>query len=188
MARTRKPTEAQQSGNGPEPHEATDFDVEEHVRRAVTTWPQIDPEVEGIVVRIEKAARYLHQAGRASLGRVGLTKEEFNVLIALHSGPRSHGSLCRELLVSTGAMTNRLDKLEHRGLITRSRDPHDRRGVLLELTASGREIIDQYVEIGSDRERQLLAGLSNTERRRLNSLLRELLASLQAEIVDPDMR
>ena len=71
---------------------------------------------------------------RDSLGHVGLTKEEFKVLIALHAGPRTHGALCRELDVSTGAMTNRLDKLERAALVTPVRDPSDRRGVLLELT------------------------------------------------------
>jgi DNA-binding MarR family transcriptional regulator len=163
-------------------------EVDAHVRGAVATWPQIDPEVEGIVVRIAKANRYLDQAARASLSRVGLTKEEFKVLIALHAGPRSHGSLCRELLVSTGAMTNRLDKLEQRGLILRSRDPDDRRGVHLELTPLGRETLDRYIETGAARERELLAALSATEKRQVNRLLAKLLASLDHELGDSTSR
>ena len=96
--------------------------------------------------RLAKAARYLDHAARASLTRVGLTKEEFKVLCALHTGVRSHGSLCRALRVSTGAMTNRLDKLERAGLLARSRDPDDRRGVLLELTPLGHTKLDQYID------------------------------------------
>ena len=97
--------------------------VTEHVRWAVANWPQIDPEVEGIVSRVDKINRYLQNAARASLGEVGLTKEEWKVLFALHERVRSHGWLCRDLDVSTGAMTNRLDKLEGRGLIRRAPDP-----------------------------------------------------------------
>src|SRR5579875_1794542 len=97
--------------------EATDADIDAQVRLALATWPQIDPEVEGIISRIAKAERYLAGEARATLDRVGLTKEEFKVLLALHGGSRSHGSLCRELKVSTGTMTNRLDKLERAGLV-----------------------------------------------------------------------
>jgi DNA-binding MarR family transcriptional regulator len=159
-----------------------DADLDARVRLALATWPQIDPDVEGIVTRITKAAGYLDQAAQATLARVGLTKEEFKVLCALHAGSRSHGSLCRELRVSTGAMTNRLDKLERAALVARSRDPNDRRGVHLELTPLGRKKLDQYIDTGATRERQLLAALSRAEKRQLNRLLQALLASLDVEI------
>jgi hypothetical protein len=86
-----------------------DDSIAEHVRWAVANWPQIDPEVEGIVVRVEKIYRHFQDAFRASLGDAGLTKEEWKVLMALHHAVRSHGWLCHDLDVSTGAMTNRLD-------------------------------------------------------------------------------
>jgi len=162
-----------------------DADVEAQVRLALATWPSIDPDVEGIVTRVAKAAGYLDQAARASLDRVGLTKEEFKVLCSLHSGTRSHGALCRELGVSTGAMTNRLDKLERTGLVARSRDPEDRRGVLLELTPAGREKLDQYIDTGAARERQLLAALTASQKRQLNRLLQTLLTSLHSELGGP---
>src|ERR1700744_1479837 len=155
-----------------------DADVDAQVRLALATWPSIDADVEGVVTRIARAAGYLDQAGRASLARVGLTKEEFKVLCALHNATRSHGALCRELGVSTGAMTNRLDKLERAGLVARARDPHDRRGVLLELTGAGRSKLDQYIDTGAARERQLLAALTKRDKRELNRLLQTLLTSL----------
>src|SRR5437588_1953457 len=83
-----------------------DDPIAEHVRWAVAHWPQIDPEVEGIVTRVDKVHRYLQNAFRASLGEVGLNKEEWKVLMALHDTVRSHGWLCRDLDTSTGAMTN----------------------------------------------------------------------------------
>lgn len=153
-----------------------------HVRLALATWPQIDPAVEGIVTGIAKASRQLDGEMRTSLAQVGLTKEEFKVLIELHAGPQTHGSLCRELEVSTGAMTNRLDKLERAGLVSRSRDPSDRRGVMLTLTRSGAERLDAYIDRGARRERRLLEGLSGSEKRQLNELLTKLVDSLDAEL------
>jgi DNA-binding MarR family transcriptional regulator len=158
-------------------------DLDAHIRASLETWPQLDPEVEGIVTRIAKAYRYIEDEARASLARVGLTKEEFKVLMALQrNGSQSHGSLCRRCDCSTGAMTNRLDKLERTGLLARSPDPHDRRGVLLELTARGREKLDEYIDTGSSRELELLSGMTADERRQLNGLLQRLIGSLQAEL------
>jgi DNA-binding MarR family transcriptional regulator len=159
--------------------------ITEHVHWAVSAWPQIDPEVEGIVSRVHKVERYLQNAFRASLGQAGLTKEEWKVVIALSREVRSHGWLCRDLDVSTGAMTNRLDKLEDRGLIRRIPDPDDRRGVLLELTEEGRERLEGYIDAGASREKELLSELSLTEKRELNALLSKLLGSLQRREPDP---
>ena len=87
------------------------------------------------------------------------------MLLALHGGMRSHGALSRELMVSTGAMTNRLDKLERGGLVRRERDPEDRRGVLLALTDDGRERLTTAVDLAAADERDLLGAL-NVERAR----------------------
>ena len=156
--------------------------LDPHVRLALATWPQIDPAVEGIVTRIAKASRLLDAEMRAGLAHVGLTKEELKVLMQLHSGPQTHGALCRQLDVSTGAMTNRLDKLERAGLVTRSQDPHDRRGVMLTLTGPGDERLDTYIDRGAHRERQLLEGLGASDKRQLNELLTKLVDSLDAEL------
>ncbi|HJS96995.1 MAG TPA: MarR family transcriptional regulator [Solirubrobacteraceae bacterium] len=153
----------------------------EHVRWVAANWPQIDPEVEGIVVRVEKLYRHFQEAFRASLGEAGLSKEEWKVLMALHDSVRSHGWLCQDLDVSTGAMTNRLDKLERRGLVRRTPDPNDRRGVLLELTEAGRSQLEEYVEAGAVRERELVDDLTVAEKRELNQLMSKLLASLQTK-------
>ena len=158
------------------PDDRTDLDPE--TRLALATWPQIDPAVESIVNRIGAAYRLLDDQMRDSLGHVGLTKEEFKVLITLYLGPRTHGALCRELHVSTGAMTNRLDKLERAGLIERSPDPADRRGVVLSLTAAGHAKLDDYIELGAARERTLLSRLSPSDKGQLNQLLAKLLKSL----------
>lgn len=166
---------------GAEADSAAGDSVTDHVRWAVAAWPQIDPEVEGIVTRVDKIQRYLANAFRASLGDAGINKEEWRVLMALHSSVRSHGWLSKDLGVSTGAMTNRLDKLEGRGLIRRAPDPQDRRGVLLELTDAGRARLEEYIDAGSGRESELLGELTLTEKRELNQLLSKLLVSLQTK-------
>ncbi len=118
----------------PEPTDGVDA----HVRDVVAVWPQIDPIVEGILSRIHRIDRLIDKSAVVNLDRVGVTHEEFKVLLELQRGERSHGALCRELMSSTGAMTNRLDKLERAELVRRRPDPSDRRGVLLELTEAGR--------------------------------------------------
>jgi DNA-binding MarR family transcriptional regulator len=172
---------SERKATGAEPASDAQDPVTEHVRWAVAHWPQIDPEVEGIVNRVDKINRYVEQTFRSSLGEAHLTKEEWKVLHELAESVRSHGWLCRDLNVSTGAMTNRLDKLERGGLIRRAPDPNDRRGVLLELTAAGQARIEEYVNIGAQRERELLDGLTPTEKRELNQLLSKLLVSLRAK-------
>jgi len=174
-----EPTSPPSNKTSTEPPSKTSDPVVEHVRWAVANWPQIDPEVEGIVVRIDKIDRYLKNAFRASLGEVGLTKEEWKVVMALHDSVRSHGWLCRDLDVSTGAMTNRLDKLERGGLVRRAPDPQDRRGVLLELTAAGEARLKEYMDTGAARERELLDDLTAAEKQELNEILSKLLVSLQ---------
>jgi DNA-binding MarR family transcriptional regulator len=181
MPSPAKPHRAPRPVASTEPAVESPASLDPHVRLALATWPQIDPGVEGIVVRISRAYRRLDAEMQVSLAHVGLTKEEFKVLISLHAGVRTHGDLCKELNVSTGAMTNRLDKLERSGLVSRSRNAEDRRGVLLELTPARRERLDAYITRGAHRERQLLDGLSATDKRQLNVLLQKLLDSLEAE-------
>jgi DNA-binding MarR family transcriptional regulator len=156
--------------------------LDPHVQMALATWPQIDPVVEAIVTGIAKAQTQLDKEMQDNLASVGLTKEEFKVLIELHAGPQTHGALCRRLEVSTGAMTNRLDKLERAGFVSRSRDPSDRRGVVLTITRSGGERLDAYMDVGAHRERRLLEALSAGDKRKLNDLLTKLVDALKAEL------
>jgi DNA-binding MarR family transcriptional regulator len=162
--------------------------VEERVRDHVAVWPQIDPVVEMVVSRIGRLDQLFDKSAVPNLDRVGLTHEEFHVLLELHRGERSHGALSRELMSSTGAMTNRLDKLERAGLVVRKPDPTDRRGVLLELTSAGRDRLDEFIELQAARERALLEALTADEQQELEQLLRKLYISVQAELGPPKKR
>src|ERR1700685_2842161 len=90
---------------------AADDGVDTRVRGIVERFPQIDPVVEAITHRLADIEKLLDRAAAANLARAELTHEEFKVLLALHGEMRSHGALSRELMVSTGAMTNRLGKV-----------------------------------------------------------------------------
>ena len=98
-------------------------DTDEHVRWATHAWSEIDPDVEGIVCRVERAQRHLERAAVDTRDQVGLAQGELKILLRLTRGARGQGDLAKSLLVSTGTMTNQLDKLEAAGLVVRLADP-----------------------------------------------------------------
>ena len=130
--------------------------------------------------RISRLARHLDLARRDAFTRHGIESWEFDVLTALRRAGEpyqlSPGRLLRETLVTSGTMTNRVDRLAARGYVERSPDPADRRGVIVRLTVEGREVVDSAFEELLAAERELLADLSERDRSRLADLLRTLLS------------
>jgi DNA-binding MarR family transcriptional regulator len=171
---------------GPAPHlpgvrEPGTDEFDGHAAHAVELWPEIDFYVETIVNRISKVDRYVERAAVDTLKELGLAMGELKVLLCVNrSGRRGPGEIAQHLLVSTGTMTNRLDKLEVAGLVKRLPDPEDRRGVLIELTPDGRATLDRYIDVQARRERELMSAMSQEERVELAALLRKLLASVEA--------
>jgi DNA-binding MarR family transcriptional regulator len=117
------------------------------------------------------------------LSGYGLTLGGFAVLSALRRQGEPYrlrpGELFRGLLSTSGAMTNRIDQLELDRLVRRVPDPVDRRGVLVELTAEGLEVVDRATVAHLENEERLLRSLSAPERRRIASVLRRLLLELE---------
>ena len=130
--------------------------------------------------RISRLARHLDLARRDAFTAHGIESWEFDVLAALRRAGKpyelSPGRLLRETLVTSGTMTNRVDRLVARALVQRLPDPGDRRGVLVRLTEEGRRTVDGALEALLDREHELLGSLRGEERTRLADLLRGLLA------------
>jgi DNA-binding MarR family transcriptional regulator len=155
----------------------------DEVDRLVAAWraerPDLDVEPLEIFSRVSRLARHLDRARRGVFARHGLGAWEFDVLTALrragHPYELSPGQLLRATLVTSGTMTNRIDRLEAAGLVQRQPDPRDKRGVLVRLTDAGRGRVDTALADLLDRERRLLATLGHTERRALAALLRTLL-------------
>jgi DNA-binding MarR family transcriptional regulator len=162
--------------------------VDEHVERAIREFPEIDPTVEEIVGRIDKLSRYLLKSWAGALNRHHLSEGEYKVLVKLRLAGKpyelSPGELSRELMLSTGAMTNRLDGLEKRGLVQRRPDPYDRRGILVGLTDRGQEVLAAAVRDQVVEEARLVSALGADEKQATSDLLRKLLLHFE-ELMGP---
>jgi DNA-binding MarR family transcriptional regulator len=141
--------------------------------------PNLDPVTEGIVERIQNLYKDFDRSMEETLTKHDLDRRAFHLLGRLRSyGPpyrRSPGQLAGDMRLSSGAMTNRLDRLEAAGLIRRLPDPNDRRGQLIEPTAKGHAAWERTVGTQADRERRIASALTASEREQLHRLLRRLM-------------
>ena len=146
--------------------------------------PDLDVAPMQVMSRLSRLARHLDRARRAAFAAHDLEPWEFDVLSALRrQGPPyqlSPGALLRATLVTSGTMTNRIDRLAAAGLVSRRRDPQDKRGVLVALTERGQSAADAALEGLLARERELLTGLDASQQGELAGLLRLLLAPFDA--------
>src|SRR3989442_10297505 len=145
--------------------------------------PRQDMEAYQVTARLSRIALHIARIQEESFGRFGLNRGEVGVLAALMlAGPKQRLSptqLFKGLMLSSAGITSRLDRLESRGYIKRTRHATDRRSVLVEITESGRKVLDQAITADARREAEAVAALSRTERRNLAALLRKLIAGLE---------
>jgi DNA-binding MarR family transcriptional regulator len=149
----------------------------------VAAWrdqrPDLDVAPLQVLSRVSRLARHLDIARRGAFAAHDLESWEFDVLSALRrAGPPfrlTPGALLRATLVTSGTMTNRIDRLAAAGLVAREPDPRDRRGVLVTLSERGRAVVDGAFSDLLEREHALLARLGPDQRRVLAGLLRTLL-------------
>jgi DNA-binding MarR family transcriptional regulator len=145
--------------------------------------PDLDMNPYRVTGRISRIATHIARMEEENFGQYGLNRGEVGVLGALRLvGPPhrlSPTQLFRGLMLSSAGMTGRLDRLEERGLVTRSPDPADRRGVIVELTEKGRDLVDAAVAANTRDEGQLLNRLTEKDQRSLALLLRQFLARLE---------
>jgi DNA-binding MarR family transcriptional regulator len=143
----------------------------------------VDLAVEAIVDRINGIDRRFRRAMEETLSQFGLSLGEWLLLTSLRwTGPphrQSPGDLAKKLELSTGAMTNRLDRLERAGLIRRLPDPDDRRGVQVELTPQGLRMWHKSGAVQAEKEAIVAAALSPAEMDQLNGLLRRVMLELE---------
>jgi DNA-binding MarR family transcriptional regulator len=140
---------------------------------------EIDLEIEGIVDRINGINRRLKRALDETLAEYGLSLAAYKVLSSLRwaGAPyrRSAGELAQLSDLSSGAMTSRLDQLEEAGLVSRLRDPEDRRGVLVEPTEKGKKLWEKAMGVQARKEQLIAAALNEREQAELNMLLRRIM-------------
>ncbi len=137
-----------------------------------------------VTARLSRIAQHLARRQEEAFGRFKLNRGEVGVLGALllagSDQKLSPTQLFKGLMLSSAGITSRLDRLERRGYIQRTRHPTDRRGVLVGLTDAGRKALDKAVSADAAVERELLAGLARKDRVALVPLLRTVLAVLES--------
>ena len=159
----------------------------DHIDRIVCQWRQERPELDtaalAVVGRLIRAARLAEDVLAPPLRERGLEAGWFDVLAALRRAAPPYALNPKQLLdavmLSSGGMTKRLDRLEQAGLVERRPDPADRRGTLVRLTPRGRRAIDRALEVHIANEERLLEPLDDDDARALDSLLRKLLVGLE---------
>ncbi|MDT0166523.1 MarR family transcriptional regulator [Actinotalea sp. AC32] len=160
----------------------------DEVDRIVESWrrerPDLDVAPLEVLSRVSRLARHLDLARRTAFDRHDLELWEFDVLSALRRAGEpyqlSPGTLVTQTLVTSGTMTNRIDRLAARGLVERRPAPADRRGVLVRLTPAGLTRVDAALKDLLRVERELLGDLPERDRETLAALLRTLVAPFDA--------
>ncbi|MEO7122473.1 MAG: MarR family transcriptional regulator [Lacisediminihabitans sp.] len=154
----------------------------DEVDRIVGAWERERPDLNfaplQVLSRVGRLARHLDRARRAAFTASELESWEFDVLSALRRAGKpyqlSPKALLQQTLVSSGTMTNRIDRLVGLGLVERRTDPHDGRGILVVMTDTGRSRVDTAISLLLTAEQELLNKLSAPDQERLASLLRKL--------------
>jgi len=155
--------------------------------RVIDRWsaarPDLDVRSLHVTARLSRLGRHVALREEEAFKRFGLNRGEVGLLSALRiAGPPHRLSptrLGKGLMLSSAGVTSRLDRLERRGLVARLPDPDDRRGVIVELTDAGLDLVDKAVAGNVVAERQILAGLEPPEIDQLEALLRKVLAALE---------
>ena len=154
---------------------------------AVEQWARERPDLRTLPMAVfgrlnEAAERVMREHMNPLFARAGLQSGEFDVLATLRrSGAPytlSPTQLYEAAMISSGGMTDRLDRLERAGLVIRRPDPKDRRGKLIALTDAGKRTIDETIGRHVANEERLLSVLTRAEQEKLNALLAKLIAGL----------
>lgn len=160
----------------------------DHVDMILDQWrqamPELDPSPMAVIGRMGRISKLMSDEVVQRLTTFDLNMGEFDVLATLRRSGEPYrltpGQLLQTLMLTSGAMTNRLDKLEQRELIQRQPDPDDRRAVQVQLTDSGLELINRAVVAHVENENRMLTALTDTEQQQLADLLKKLLLARDA--------
>jgi len=162
---------------------------EDDVDRIVAQWaverPELQTEAMAVFGRVYRIARIVGDRQEEAYGRFGINRGEFDVLATLRRSGEPYAltptALCASMMLTSGGMTGRVDRLERRGLVRRSAHPSDRRALVVGLTPAGRRLVDEAVGAGLAAQREVLERLPARSRAQLSALLRDLLAAAEGE-------
>jgi DNA-binding MarR family transcriptional regulator len=159
----------------------------DRAERAVEQWGRERPDLPALPMELfgrlsEAAERVAREHMNPLFAEAALALGEFDVLATLRRSGEpyilSPTRLYEAAMISSGGMTNRIDRLERAALVERRPDPHDRRGTLIALTNAGLLVIDEMIGRHVANEERLLSALTEAEQRKLNALLKKLIAGL----------
>jgi DNA-binding MarR family transcriptional regulator len=166
-------------GHGMEPHDS----IEVFINQWKKERPDLDPWPVGILGRTQRISTHLQTRATKWLTPLGLTWDTFSLLLALRRSGEPYElrptDIYKESLLSSGAVTNRIDKVEKKGWVKRYDSPGDRRGVVVRLTAAGRSVADKAIEIHFRELAVQLSGINKKERQVLLQLLAKVLEILE---------
>lgn len=166
----------------------------DHLDHVLEQWQQTRPDLDSqpmaVVGRILRLAGLLEDRANIALKPFGLAIWGFDVLGTLRRQGKPYSLTPTELMqatmLSSGAMTNRIDRLEKLGLVERTPHEHDRRSLLVTLTAKGLRVVDQAAVARFDEARDALQEISGQEQANLARLLRKILNQLESEPTAPN--
>lgn len=155
------------------------------VDRITSQWNAVRPDVDvspiDVIGRVSRLSRLVDRRLAENFARYGIENWMYDVLATLRRSGEPYdltaGDLVRQTMVTTGAITNRIDRLEQRGLVERART-HDRRKVIVHLTKQGFDVVEEVVVAHMATEREILAALSPRQQHQLANLLRTTLLAL----------
>jgi DNA-binding MarR family transcriptional regulator len=158
--------------------------MDDRIDKLLDQWSEERPELDcsglDVVARLQDAAKIVRRNEDNALGMLDLKMWEYDVLSALRRQGKpfqlAATELAREVLLSSGAMTNRINRLEARNLVKRKPDPEDRRGVIVRLTTAGRKLMDDAIEARLNLADGQLANLSRQECTAISNGLRKLVS------------
>ncbi|MGW0188737.1 MarR family winged helix-turn-helix transcriptional regulator [Streptomyces sp. NPDC003362] len=163
------------------PSEPAPDAVDAIIEQWAAVRPDLDTRAMEVFGRVYRLSRAMADRTEKAYARFGISRGEFDVLATLRRSGEPYTLSPRELsatlMLTTGGMTGRLDKLERAGLLRRSPDPHDRRGLQVTLTDEGLSVIEQAVGAGVETQKEALASLTDEQADQLADLLRRLLAA-----------
>jgi DNA-binding MarR family transcriptional regulator len=166
--------------------------VSDAVDRVLAQWhterPDLDVSAMGVIGRISRAAALLERQIGKTLSEFDLQPGEFDLLATLRRSGSPYrlnvGQLLRSTMVSSGAVTHRLNRLDDKHLVSRDFDAHNRRSVIVALTEQGLAVVDQALKAHLDNEQEQLASLNKRKKEALADLLRDLLLGLGDSVPD----
>lgn len=164
----------------------------DHVDQVLAQWRDVRPDCDtspmAVFTRVYRLSKYINRSVTTVFRRHGLHDGEFDLLATLYRSGQAAGltpnALRHAAVLSSGAMTNRLDRLEAAGLIQRVPNPHDRRSLLIRLSPKGQRVLlgclDEYLAT----LKQIQAPLEPKQRTALAGALRTLLLALEGQSDD----